>query len=64
MNCPVHIQPCDCREHQIAVLIKAALDAAMELDYLKNEPSVTNDARESAMAIIDRLYAACEVLQS
>lgn len=62
MNCPVHIQPCDCRELKISELRLAAIDAAIELDWTKNEPSVKPEHSERAQRIIERVFAACEAL--
>jgi len=62
MNCPVHIQKCDCRELKIATLRQAAIDAAVELDWTKNEPGVQPEIQQRAVSIIQRVFAACEAL--
>lgn len=60
---------CSRREHLIAVLIKAALDAAVQLDDMKNCIVVSShsrgedlEAREKNRQIVERVYAACEAL--
>lgn len=60
---------CDCREHKVAVLIKAALDAATELDGLRaawaaaypNDEAVQESAERHG-ATVERVYNACEAL--
>jgi hypothetical protein len=60
---------CDCREHKVAVLIKAALDAATELDGLQaawaasypGDESV-KEVAENHRATVERVYDACEQL--
>jgi len=60
---------CDCREHKVAVLIKAALDSATELDGLKaawaaaypNDDAVKEEA-ERYGATVESVYNACESL--
>ena len=49
----------DSREHQVAVLVKAALDAVVELDWLKKRLG-TRD--EQIQNIVERVYDACEAL--
>jgi len=60
---------CDCREHKFAVLIKAALDAAVHLDDMKNgvvgvskSPDEDQQRQDKSSQIVERVYAACEVL--
>jgi hypothetical protein len=62
MSCLTHHHACDCREHQIAVLIKAAQDAAVLLDDLKDRLDSICDV-DSAISIIERIYTECGVLQ-
>ena len=50
-------------EHKIAVLIKAALDSACELDCIKNIAPVCAEERERISQIVERIYAACEEVQ-
>ena len=58
MNCPVHIQQCDCRELKIAALRQAAI----ELDWTKNEPGVQPEIQQRASSIIRRVFDACDAL--
>ena len=61
MRCITHHSACDCREQRIAVLIKAALDAAVLLDehkHLLTEPGMTDYAHD----LVRRIYLACEAL--
>lgn len=60
---------CDCRERQVAVLIKAALDAATELDRMKlglvgvcKTPDEDQHRQDRCGQIVERVYAACEAL--
>lgn len=60
---------CDCREHKFAVLIKAALDAAVHLDDMKNciviGSTSANDDRQRkdrSGQVVERVHAACEAL--
>ncbi|NNM70200.1 MAG: hypothetical protein HKM00_09615 [Gallionella sp.] len=53
---------CDCREHQIAVLIKAAQDAAVALDEMKKDLMPDPAEQDAARQIIERVHAACESL--
>ena len=62
MNCPVHIQQCDCRELKIAALRQAAIDASIELDWTKNEPGVQPEIQQRAASIIQRVFDAYEAL--
>jgi len=48
--------------HLIAVLNKAALDAAVILDWAKNSNNLTEQERDQAASLVDRLYAASEAL--
>lgn len=61
-NCTSHHHACDCREHKVAVLVKAALDAAVELDETKNNPSIAPEQRERNSQTLERVYAACNEL--
>lgn len=49
---------------RILTLRQAAIDAAVELDWTKNEPGVAQDIRERAQRIIERVFAACEALDT
>lgn len=49
-------------QHQVAVLNKAALDLAMEIDWLKNDADISAERKEKATAIIERIYAASTAL--
>lgn len=62
MNCITHFHACDCREHKVAVLVKAALDAAVELDETKNNPSIDQEQKERNLQVVERVYAACNEL--
>jgi len=57
-----HHYACDCREHRLAVLNKAALDAATALDWMKNTQGLAVVVVEEAAAIVERIYAAAEAL--
>lgn len=62
MTChTTHHLACDCREHKVAVLIKAALDAASDLDVAKNLYSAPED-KERAQSFVERTYTAVEAL--
>lgn len=69
ISCVSHHHACDCREHQVAVLIKAALDSASELDGLLSawvsvypgDESV-QELAENYRATVERVYQACEAL--
>lgn len=50
------------REHQIAVLKKCALDAAMELDWLKNQADITEEKRDALAQIVERTHDAVSQL--
>ncbi len=60
---------CERREHLVAVLIKAALDSATQLDGLRaawaaaypNDEAVQEDAERHG-ATVERVYDACEQL--
>lgn len=60
-----HHHACDCREHRIAVLNKAALDAATELDSLSGHFREHIDAHDydRIKSIVARVYDASEQLQ-
>jgi hypothetical protein len=62
--CVTHHHACDCREQQVAVLIKAASDAAFELDEVKLLADISEEERVRLMGIAERVYAGCEVLQA
>jgi len=61
-RCTTHHPACDCREQKVAVLVKVALDAAEELDWLKNVPKVSPEQREACAQIIARIYASIDAL--
>lgn len=44
--------------HQVAVLIKASLDAVMDLDHIKNKAALTEHERDITMQIIERGHIA------
>jgi hypothetical protein len=50
--------------HSVAVLIKASLDAAMELDHLKNKAELDAEKTEEMQQIVNRCHAAIETLQT
>ena len=56
-TCTTHHHACDCREHKFAVLNKAALDCAMELDWLKNECGLAQEKCDTMTSIINRVHA-------
>lgn len=47
---------------RIATLKKCALDAAVEIDWLKNVPPKNNEEKADASALVERLYAASAAL--
>jgi hypothetical protein len=49
---------------KITALRKAAIDAAVELDWTKNEPGVQPEIRQRAASIIQRVFDACEALDT
>lgn len=60
---------CARREHLVDVLIKAALDAAVHLDDMKNgvvgvskSPDDDHTRRDRCGQTVERIYAACEAL--
>lgn len=58
-NQPKEIADVCTRDHAIAVLIKASLDAVMELDHLKNKTTpLTLDEYDRAEQIVERGHAA------
>lgn len=68
-GCESHHMACNCREHGVAVLIKAALDAAVQLDETKHcvvgvskSPDDDQRRQEKSSQIVERVYAACEAL--
>lgn len=48
----------------IAELRQAAIDAAVELDWTKNEPTVSQETRVRAQRIVKRVFVACEALDA
>ena len=62
MSCTSHHHACDCREQKIATLTMAALEAVVELDWIKNLSAVSPEGREKISSIVERVYAACEAL--
>ncbi|MDO9010639.1 MAG: hypothetical protein Q7U78_02360 [Gallionella sp.] len=48
----------------ITVLRQAAIDAAVELDWTKNEPTISQETRERAQRIVKRVFVACEALDA
>ena len=62
MTCLPHHLACDCREHKLAVLNKAALDAASALDWIKNTPGLPPNLVEESRQLIERVYRAAEAL--
>jgi hypothetical protein len=69
MSCGTCHHACECREQKVAAMIKAALDAAAELDWLKNgiagvskSPDDDRERRERCSQIVERVYNACEPL--
>lgn len=67
--CISHHHACDCREHKVAVLVKAALDAAVQLDDTKHcvvgvskSPDEDQRRQEKSSRIVERVYSACEAL--
>lgn len=68
-HCVSHHNACDCREHKVAVLIKAALDGAAALDDLReaafgdpHAAPIDAETNDRLQQIVDRAYAACEEL--
>jgi acyl carrier protein len=57
-TCISHHHACECREQRFATLNKCALDAAMELDWIKNELPVPEEKRDVIQQIVDRVHAA------
>ncbi|MDO9052914.1 MAG: hypothetical protein Q7U37_03145 [Gallionella sp.] len=55
---------CKCKKQHPALieLRQAAIDAAVELDWTKNEPTVKPEHSERAQRIVERVFAACEAL--
>lgn len=52
------------RNVKIATLQQAAIDAAVELDCTKNEPTISHETRERAQRIVERVFVACEALDT
>lgn len=62
-RCTTHHPGCECHQQKIAVLIKASLDAAKELDDLQSIASgLSEEQRTEIRAVVERTYAACEAL--
>lgn len=64
-----HHLACDCREHKVAVLIKAALDGAAALDDLReaafgdpHAAPIDAETNDLLQQVVSRAYAACEAL--
>jgi hypothetical protein len=53
---------CARREHLTAVLIKASLDLASEVDTLKVAAKLAEDENARIQGIVERTYDACEQL--
>lgn len=53
---------CAQREHLVAVLIKASLDLASEVDSLKAAANIDLDEKSRIRCIVERTYDACEQL--
>lgn len=47
---------------KIAALRQAAIDAAVELDWTKNEDGISPEIKERADRIVKNVFAACEAL--
>lgn len=62
MTCTFHHHACDCREQKIAVLMKAASDAAVALDWTKNNPAIDEEQRAENLSAVERVHAACDAL--
>lgn len=61
--CTSHHHACDCREQRVAVLNKAALDAAFELRSISNIIGcVSHEEKAKADGLADRIYNASEAL--
>lgn len=60
--CTSHHHACACREHRVAVLVKAALDASCELDELKNDSAILSEDRAKLAQLVERIEVACEAL--
>lgn len=46
---------------QLEALNKAALDAACELDCLKNVAAISEEEKGRIAQLVERVYAACEM---
>lgn len=57
-----HYLACDCREHKVAVLIKAALDLAVESEHLKNDVPLDEEKKELIQDNVNRVHDAIEQL--
>lgn len=56
-NCP----RCSSLNNQVSQLRTAAIDAAVELAYIKNS-DISIEAAERSQRIIQRVFASCEAL--
>jgi len=61
-SCVSHHHACECREQKIATFNKASLDAAMELDWLKNEFDIPEDKLDAITLTSSRVYTASAAL--
>jgi hypothetical protein len=50
--------------HAVAVLIKSALDCAIELDHVKNSAGLDAETKEAVGQLVVRTHAAIETLQT
>jgi len=51
-------------QHQVAVLNKAALDAAIELDWIKNDANISPAQKDQIINIIERVHTASQAISS
>lgn len=58
--CISHHHACDCREHKVAVLVKAALDASVELDWMKSSLAASEQERDRMAQIVERMHSAID----
>lgn len=59
MPCTSHHHACECREQRFAILADAAREAAMELDWLKNELGAGMEDKQRIKNIIERVHLSC-----
>ena len=62
-NCLTHFHACACREQKIAELRQAAIDAAVELDHVKNNPYAVGELAKCTR-IVERVFLTCEALDT